>query len=543
MDGSPMTAQPPARPAASADPKPFSRLAGWMRKTPDAPAELVGWLPEVSPQPRLLVELSRPLAAREWHVLLDGETLGLAPASAPLRQLELTLPGPLHLGSRHQLQVRAGGATLQLTFQVVPPLDAALTMRFAELLADVPPSVMTSARFSRPVRDRAQAQARLRIDGGETGYQWADDQTLQGITRAPLGSRVSATLDEGVEGPGGSFTQGVRTASLEVPVSLTSVPSGRMVQMYYVDTNEARSSFYAHINQITMLSPQWYEVAADGSITGSARRDIIDVAHAHGVQIVPLVMNADVDQQVAHALLSDPAARAAFVGHLVAEARRYGYGGFQLDLEQLLWTDRDLYTALVEEAAPTFRRSGLTLAVAVVPRLAGDEEASGARLDYFRNWSGAYDFARLARAADFLSLMTYDEHNGVTPPGPIASLPWMRRALEFSLQDVPPEKVALGLPTYYRDWNRYGRNSSSSYEDALILATRFGATPVFDPVLDELHFTYRTVSGVDHELWFENAETLRRKLPLMHEFGLRGISVWRLGLEDRAFWSLIPPRR
>lgn len=139
--------------------------------------------------------------------------------------------------------------------------------------------------------------------------------------------------------------------------------------------------------------------------------------------------------------------------------------------------------------------------------------------------------------------MTYDEHNGVTPPGPVSGIPWMRQALDFSLQGLPPGKATLGLPTYYHDWTGIGGLTSSSFADALTLAQTYGATPALDPNEDEMHFTYTAAYGVHHELWYESGDTLRRKLPLLYEYGLRGVSVWRLGFEDPAFWNLIPPRR
>ena len=57
----------------------------------------------------------------------------------------------------------------------------------------------------------------------------------------------------------------------------------------------------AHLNQIDVLSPGWYDANADGSITGYARRDVIDAAHANGIAIIPLVVNKDVDPGVGHA--------------------------------------------------------------------------------------------------------------------------------------------------------------------------------------------------------------------------------------------------
>jgi len=245
---------------------------------------------------------------------------------------------------------------------------------------------------------------------------------------------------------------------------------------------------------------------------------------------------------VGHAILADPNHRAALCANLVNEAKAYGYAGFQLDFEQILWTDRDLLTEQVRDCAASFHTAGLNLSIAVIPRLPGDDSATGSLLNYFRQWSGAYDFAALAKAADFLSFMTYDEHNGVTVPGAVSGTPWMRRALDFSMQGVPPDKATIGLPTYYHDWTGVGRLTSSSYADAMILAQQHGVTPAYDATEEEMHFGYDAY-GAHHELWIQSTDTLRRKLPLMYEYGLKGISVWRLGFEDPSFWSLIPPRR
>jgi spore germination protein YaaH len=431
---------------------------------------------------------------------------------------------------------------IRTAFTIVPPLTAAITMHLYRLQADMQPSVATTIRFTRPVADKSQAQDHVRVSGSPT-FTWRDGQTVDVVsTGFRLADHASVMIDAGIQARDGTFSRQPQSAGLTIPSTLTQVEPGRMVQMYYVNTDDGHAALFAHLKQIDVLSPAWYDANADGTITGYARRDVIDAAHANGIAVIPLVVNKDVDPDVAHAILSDPARRAALAGNLVNEAKTYGYGGFQLDFEQIPWTDRDLLTALVRDCAAAFHAAGLNLSIAVIPRLPGDDAASGTLLDYFHQWSGAYDFAALAKAADFLSFMTYDEHNGVTPPGPVSGTPWMRRALEFSMQGVPPEKATVGLPTYYHDWTGVGRLTSSSYADALILAQRYGATPALDATEEEIHFGY-IAYGVHHELWIQSTETLRRKLPLMYEYGLKGISVWRLGFEDPSFWNLIPPRR
>ncbi len=497
--------------------------------------------PQVSPKPELVVRVSRALRSGDWQLSMDGRPVALA--AAPVATvLRVALPGPLPMGSKHTVQLTAGAMHVRAGFQVVPPLSAEVSMRLYQLQIDGPASIAATVQFSRAVADRAQAQAHLRMTGHPT-FTWRDSRTVELVsTGFALSDHAAITVDPGIQAADGTSSRQAQSAELTVPSTLTRVLPGRMVQMYYVNTDEGRASLFAHLRQIDVLSPGWYDANADGSITGYARRDVIDAAHAGGVAIIPLVVNKDVDPDVAHAILADPARRATLAANLVNEAKTYGYAGFQLDFEQIPWTDRDLLTALTQDCATAFHAAGLNLSIAVIPRLPGDAGASGTLLDYFRQWSGAYDFAALAKAADFLSFMTYDEHNGVTPPGAVSGTPWMRQALEFSLQGVPPEKATLGLPTYYHDWTGVGRLTSSSYADAMILAQMHGATPAFDPVEEEMHFSY-SAYGVQHDLWIQSTDTLRHKLPLMYEYGLKGISVWRLGFEDPSFWNLIPPRR
>jgi len=498
-------------------------------------------LPQVSPKPELVVRVSRALRPGDWQLSMDGRPVALAPTPAAT-VLRVALPGPLTMGSKHTVQLTAGAMHVSAGFQVVPPLSAQVSMHLDHATVDAPVSIAATVRFSRPVADRAQAQEHIQMTGHPT-FTWRDGRTVELLsTGFALSEHAAITVDSGIQAADGTWSRQGESAELTVPSTLTRVLPGRIVQMYYVNTDDGRASLLAHLRQIDVLSPGWYDANADGSITGYARRDVIDAAHGGGVAIIPLVVNKDVDPDVAHAILADPARRAALAANLVNEAKTYGYAGFQLDFEQVPWTDRDLLTALTQDCATAFHAAGLNLSIAVIPRLPGDASASGTLLEYFRQWSGAYDFAALAKAADFLSFMTYDEHNGVTSAGAVSGTPWMRQALEFSMQGVPPEKATLGLPTYYHDWTGVGRLTSSSYDDAMILAQRYGATPAFDAVEEEMHFGY-DVYGVHHELWIQSTDTLRRKLPLMYEYGLKGISVWRLGFEDPSFWNLIPPRR
>ena len=64
-----------------------------------------------------------------------------------------------------------------------------------------------------------------------------------------------------------------------------------------------------------------------------------------------------------------------------------------------------------------------------------------------------FDLAALGKVADFLSVMSYDQHTRRTPPGPVAGIPWVRSVTEYFLRFMPPEKLSLGIPLYGDYWS------------------------------------------------------------------------------------------
>ncbi len=58
----------------------------------------------------------------------------------------------------------------------------------------------------------------------------------------------------------------------------------------------------------------------------------------------------------------------------------------------------------------------------------------------------------------------------------------------------------------------------------------FGAAT---PILDS------APGGVATQLYFDDADSLLRKIDLAHSLGLEGVAAWRSGFEDPAFWSVV----
>lgn len=59
-------------------------------------------------------------------------------------------------------------------------------------------------------------------------------------------------------------------------------------------------------------------------------------------------------------------------------------------------------------------------------------------------------------------------------------------------------------------------------------AARYYAAIRFDESVQAPWFRYVDERGQEHEVWFEDARSIRAKLSLVPEYGLRGVGYWNL---------------
>ena len=166
---------------------------------------------------------------------------------------------------------------------------------------------------------------------------------------------------------------------------------------------------------------------------------------------------------------------------------------------------------------------GLPVIVALAPKTSADQ-----RGDLYEG----HNYALLSQAADFVLLMTYEWGYTYGPPMAVAPLPNVRRVVEYALTEMPAGQIYLGIPNYGYDWTlpyRQGsRAQSISNQYAVELAARYGAAIRFDERAQSPWFRYADESGREHEVWFEDARSIRAKLALTQEYGLYGVGYWNL---------------
>jgi len=165
-----------------------------------------------------------------------------------------------------------------------------------------------------------------------------------------------------------------------------------------------------------------------------------------------------------------------------------------------------------------------------------------------------YDFVALNKFTDFLFVMAYDERSQVFPPAPCIA--WSGSGVgpdtdgleAFMKLGIPSSRLVFGLPWYGHDYpcnnmsangtecwipydNWRGVNCSDAvsawrnYDNILAMVAN-GSSVVWDPVSSTPYFNYMLTSGGNHQVWFENPESLTIKSALAKTLHLRGVGMW-----------------
>ena len=316
---------------------------------------------------------------------------------------------------------------------------------------------------------------------------------------------------------------------------------------YSTGGDSSTMHFVAHASQIDIVSPQVFQLSAAGRITGRIDPRVVAAAREHHVKLVPLVMNPGFSQPAFHHVLTNQTAWRTAMRALAALCRDQHLDGIQFDLENINIADKSRFTAFVREAVDSVHHAGCTLSAAVVPRTGEDPGRNSYDRWIYDNWRGVYDYKALADTLDFISYMTYAEHTGGSPAGPVAGFPWIEDCLRYLLSlGVAPSKVSLGLASYSDWWfPSYTAKQGSRmtgrdipYARAESLAAANHAPARWDSVQHSPRAEW-SENGVFRYLWVEDARAFADKLALVSRYHLRGYSVWVLGTEDPAVWRAL----
>jgi spore germination protein len=138
--------------------------------------------------------------------------------------------------------------------------------------------------------------------------------------------------------------------------------------------------------------------------------------------------------------------------------------------------------------------------------------------------------------------MTYEWGYTFGPAQAVAPLNQVRRVITYAVTAIPPQKILMGIPNYGYDWTLpFVQGSAArvvSNVEAVEQAARVGANIEFDVLAQSPHYFYYS-AGKRHEVWFEDARSIRSKLLLVNQFNLGGISYWTINRPFPQNWTVL----
>ncbi len=274
----------------------------------------------------------------------------------------------------------------------------------------------------------------------------------------------------------------------------------------------------AHGRQMTAIAPLWFSLHADASLHLRSFASVAAVtakAHALGDKVLAMVTN---DGQAA--ILTNPSLRALAVRNVVSAVLADHLDGVNIDFETIDGTDAAGLDSFVAAVAQSLHPRGLLTTVAVGPRAASNLTLGDA--------SDAYDYASLGKSADYVVLMTYDQHGPGTAAGPVAGIAFVRNVVGYALHEMPARKILLGLAGYGYDFAQPGTPTVN----AAAIATNPPGALHWSTLSQE---TYIVSPG--HEIWVEDARSELVRMQLARQDGLGGVALWNLGAEQTGFWT------
>lgn len=343
----------------------------------------------------------------------------------------------------------------------------------------------------------------------------------------------------------------VSLTSCEKQYSLTTTPnsvknSDDIISLgFYTGRQDSYDSLMAFSSYLDIVSVDVYGLDFEGNIVGIDEFDVAANNISNTVHYYACISNWNSDPAVDN---FDPAlAQTAIVKYkdklisqLVILAQNEGYTGINIDFESIAYPaeldkTRADFSIFIHELANRLHEKDKKLIISVPGKTLDDKQ---------NDWSYPFDLATLGEDADYLQVMTYDQHGSWGEPGSVSGADWLQEVITYTTSIVEPSKLLIGLPAYGYDWDlsEYDMEkwtyttTSFQWKEVPSLLVKPGAKTFWDGASQSPSVTYEE-NGHHHVAWFENTNSIQAKIKMVSENNLGGFSVWALGMETLDFWQ------
>ena len=305
--------------------------------------------------------------------------------------------------------------------------------------------------------------------------------------------------------------------------------------VFHQTDNQASNNMLAQslegVSGVNVIAPTWFYLESpEGDMSSVASDTYVATAHSRGLSVWTVANDFDGavnSSKDTFSALSTYAGRSKIIDTIVSETVRVGADGINIDFEKVNADCAPYFQEFIRELSVSCRTQGLVLSIdAYVPT--------------YTKYIGR---AELARTADYIVCMCYDEHtSGSETAGSVSSLSFVQKGIRDTLKEVPPEQTVIALPFFTRLWkvneNAAPTSSAMGMGEAAAWLSENAANVVWD---EETGQNYAEAKGVDgtSKIWIEDAQSISEKMKEVMAAGCAGVAEWKLGLETQDIWQVI----
>lgn len=326
----------------------------------------------------------------------------------------------------------------------------------------------------------------------------------------------------------------------------------------------------------TEVNPFMYTVKEDGSLnqasplTDAEWVNLYTKMHEMNIRFVPTIMWSGPDAM--DRILNDPTLRAAHVKAIATEVYTHKLDGIDIDYEAKYASTRDGFSAFLKELNTAIGYDKWIMCT-IESRTPLDSRYSS--VDSIpKDIEYANDFKEINKYCDRVRIMAYDQNridlklNAANPDPyvPVADIAWVEKVMRVAMQDIAPEKLVIGVPTYGYESDMFNTPTGvmSTGSDAgttqysllwsfnpnyaINTAATLGLTPVRSS-WGEMMLTYPASQSPDKTIplpkatrvmvW-SDAVAIQQKIDLAKKLGVRGIALFKIdGGQDPKIFDVL----
>lgn len=321
-------------------------------------------------------------------------------------------------------------------------------------------------------------------------------------------------------------------------------------------------SFKVTQTSIDVVSPMWLWIDKDKNSgktylrKGNINLDYVNAAHSKGIKVWACI--ASFSSTRSKEVMHNAELQKSIIDQLEELVVAYKLDGINLDFEYMDPADRFLYSEFAAKVTERLHKHGAVVSADIVYLTS---EPFGT------NWySHGYDRKTLSKAVDYIMLMAYDQHTSGSGAGPVAGLPWVEKIVNITLEEVPAEKLIMGVPLYARDYifekvdGGYSSNAIdyvsaigmstidklergqqvtySRWSEGSFKLSYWTQIPGWDSSTGMIYMEFVDNKSFKHKIWYDDYYTMGKRLDIVNDKGIAGAATWHYALAEDGIWDV-----